>query len=145
MISRIRALFRRKRNPQHIDTGEWGEDCAAQMLKSKGYKLLGRRVRFGPRFEIDIVARQGDTLVFVEVKTRKNEDFGRPIASVDRRKRHQLSKAALRYMERMRKLPPYIRFDVVEVLGTAGDRQPRIEHIENAFTLDPIYRLPFRE
>lgn len=144
MIRRLTELFvRGRKSPQHLRAGEWGEKQAAKMLKTEGYKIIGRRVRFGKRYEIDIVARDADTLVFVEVKTRASEDFGRPIESVDRKKRSNLSKAALIYMKKMRSLPEYIRFDVVEVVGKREDGAPAIEHIENAFPLDKRYRLPF--
>jgi len=144
MIKRlIDRLLGGKESPDHLRSGEWGEKLAAKMLKKKGCKILGRRVRFGKRYEIDIVVRDGDTLVFVEVKTRASEDFGRPIESVDRKKKANLSKAALIYMRKMKSLPEYIRFDVVEVVGRRDCGDPAINHIENAFHLDPRYRLPF--
>lgn len=125
------------------DTGEWGEKKAERMLRRKGYRILGRRVRIGRRDEIDLVARDGDVLVFVEVKTRKSESFGRPISAVDRQKRRVLSRAAVRYLGKLRYRPTYIRFDVVEVVGEIGDREAIVRHVENAFTLDPRYTLPF--
>jgi putative endonuclease len=124
-------------------TGLWGEDQAARMLKAKGYRILGSRVRIGRRDELDIVARHGEVLVFVEVKTRNTEDFGRPISSVDRAKRKALSRAALGYLRRLRQKPPYFRFDVVEVVVADPSRDPVIRHIENAFTLNPRYRIPW--
>lgn len=63
---------------ENLETGEWGEKQAERMLKRKGYRILGRRVRVGTRDEIDLVARDGATLVFVEVKTRKSEDLAGP-------------------------------------------------------------------
>ena len=125
------------------DTGEWGEKKAERMLRRKGYRILGRRVCIGRRDEIDLVARDGDVLVFVEVKTRKSESFGRPISAVDRQKRRVLSRAAVRYLGKLRYRPTYIRFDVVEVVGEIGDREAIVRHVENAFTLDPRYTLPF--
>jgi putative endonuclease len=96
----------------------------------------------GARDEIDIVARDGETLVFVEVKTRKAESFGRPLAAVDRRKRHVSSRAAVRYVKRLRWRPAYFRFDVVEVIGSEGELHPVLRHIENAFPLDRRYLVP---
>ncbi len=111
-------------------------------MKSKGYRILGRRVRVGDRDELDLVARDRDVLVFVEVKTRKNEDFGRPLSSVDRKKRHALSRAAVRYLKALRSPCVCFRFDVVEVVGSAGEQEPEIRHIEDAFHLEARYRVP---
>lgn len=134
--------MRLPRLPFHLRTGVWGEARAADFLQERGYKILGRRVRIGLRDELDLVARQGEVLVFVEVKTRADEDFGRPIASVDRGKRHTLSRAAVRYLKKL-KIPVSFRFDVVEVVGREGDEAPLIRHIENAFPLDRCYNLPW--
>jgi len=115
---------------------------AAKALRRKGYRVLGCRVRVGTRDEIDIVARDRDSLVFVEVKTRRSENFGRPADSVDRSKRHALSRAAVRYVGKLRKRDVSFRFDVVEVVGEPGDKRPTIRHIESAFPLDSRYDLP---
>ncbi|MFH0954191.1 MAG: YraN family protein [Verrucomicrobiota bacterium] len=141
----MRWPWQKKDSPpgQHLRTGLWGEQQAADLLAREGYRILGRRVRVGTRDELDIVARQNDVLVFVEVKTRRREDFGSPMSSVNRGKRHAQSRAALRYMERLRSRPAYFRFDVVEVVGTEGEGNPEIRHIENAFTLDARLRVPW--
>lgn len=125
--------------------GAWGEQLAADFLKHNGYQILGRNVRFGSRCELDLVARAPTpgTLVFVEVKTRRTEEFGRPISAVDRGKRRALGRAALRYLHRIKAKPAHIRFDVVEVVGSPGDETPTVRHIENAFSLGPGYRLPW--
>jgi putative endonuclease len=124
----------------HPQSGEWGEGRAADHLRSCGYRILGRRVRIGRRDEIDILARQGNVLVFVEVKTRRNEDFGRPMDAVDRAKRHSLSRAAVRYVKKLPRTPCF-RFDVVEVIGEPGS-EPVLRHIERAFDLDRRYMVP---
>ena len=129
--------------PFNLRTGVWGEDQAEQFLRAKGYRILGRRVRVTARDELDLVARDGEVVVFVEVKTRKTEAFGAPLTAVDRAKRHTVSRAAVRYLQRVKFPQVYIRFDVVEVIGQEGDAHPVVRHIENAFTLDPHYRLPF--
>jgi putative endonuclease len=95
-----------------------------------------------PRDEIDLVARDGQALVFVEVKTRFSEQFGRPESAVDRRKRQVLSRAAVRYIRKLRDPQVCFRFDVVEVVGGLRDRRPLVRHIENAFPLDRRYSLP---
>jgi len=136
-------LRRKRSGPAHLRTGEWGEEMAAGMLKKKGYKLIGRRVRVGPRDELDIVAREGETLIFVEVKTRRSEDLVRPASAVNRGKRRALSRAACRYLRKLKHPPVYCRFDIVEVIGTEENGNPTIRHIENAFALDQRYRLPY--
>jgi putative endonuclease len=124
------------------DRGQWGEDVAARALRRKGYRILGKRVRIDNRDELDLVARDHNVLVFVEVKTRGRADFGRPIDAVDRRKRRVLSRAAMRYLGKLRDPRVCFRFDVVEVLGGDGDKHPEVRHIENAFGLDRRYDLP---
>jgi len=139
-------LFWRKKDkagPKHLETGEWGEHVAAEFLQSKGYKILGRRVRVGTRDELDLVAKHAEVLVFVEVKTRGSEFFGRPLSAVDRDKRHTLSRAAIRYVQRLKNTRICFRFDVVEVIGNAeSETPPQVRHIENAFPLDRRYTLP---
>lgn len=122
-------------------TGRWGEELAAGHLARQGYRILGRRVRTGSRDEIDIVAQRADTLVFVEVKTRRNEDFGRPFAAVDRLKRKAQCRAAVRYLRRAGFPTLFYRFDTVEVVGAPDAGKPVIRHIENAYAFDARYRL----
>ena len=133
----------RSNNNRHLQTGEWGEALAGRMLRKKGYRILGKRVRVGTRDEIDLVARCKGILVFLEVKTRKRESFGRPAAAVGRNKRRVMSRAAVRYLKRLGCPRTCFRFDVVEVVGSIGDRNPVIRHIENVFPLDKRYMLPY--
>lgn len=143
IFSRFVRRFRAE-GPAHLRSGEWGEDVAERHLRRKGYRVLGRRVRVGRRDELDLVLRAPEqVLVFVEVKTRATEDFGRPADAVDRRKRKILSRAALRYMMRLREKPNYFRFDVVEVIGAPDAGEPVVRHIENAFTLSGGARVPW--
>jgi len=141
------SLFCKKpdERPATQRSGAWGEHLAADFLKKRDYQILGKNVRFGSRCELDLVARppNQDILVFVEVKTRKTEQFGRPISAVDRGKRRALGRAALRYLHRIKNKPAQIRFDVVEVVGSPGDEHPIVRHIENAFSLGAGYRLPW--
>ena len=126
-------------------SGAWGEALSAAYLKEKGYKILGKNVRFGSRCELDLVARSPapDVLVFVEVITRNSEAFGRPLSAVNKGKRRALGRAATRYLQHLKTKPAHIRFDVVEVVGTPGDENPVVRHIENAFSPGPSYRLPW--
>jgi len=128
--------------PFHLRSGLWGERQAERFLKEKGYKILGRRVRVGQRDELDLVARDGEVLVFVEVKTRKTEMFGAPVSAVDREKRRTLSRAAARYLQRLKYPRICFRFDVVEVIGEEDGDEVQVRHIENAFPLDRRYMLP---
>ncbi len=136
---RLKAGLRMgSKEASHLKLGRWGEKQAETFLKKAGYKILGRRVRVGRHDEIDLIARQGDdTMVFVEVKTRKNENYGRPAAAVNRDKRHKLSRAAVSFLQKRKLRPPYIRFDVIEVI-----KEPfEIRQIENAFQLEGGYRI----
>ena len=131
----------RKPEPAHLKSGRWGEKQAVRLLKAKGWKMVGERVRVGKHDELDIIATHEKVLVFVEVKTRKNEDFGRPFSAVNKEKRKRLSRAALNYLKRENIKPDYIRFDVIEVIGEPAGESPEIRHIENAFQLDSAYKL----
>ena len=141
------SLFRKKTDlrPESHRAGAWGEQLAASFLKKNGYQILGKNVRFGSRCELDLVVRSPapDTLVFVEVKTRRTENLGRPLSAVDRGKRRAMGRAAMRYLHRIKAKPARIRFDVVEVVGSPDAENPVIRHIENAFALGPSYRLPW--
>lgn len=131
----------RATEPPHLRTGRWGEKQAERILKQKGYRILDRRVRVGRRDELDLVARMAETLVFVEVKTRRDERFGRAVKAVRRAKQKAMGRAAIRYIRRMKQPPPYIRFDVIEVIGSEEQADPIIRHIENAFPLPRPYRI----
>ncbi|MDR0993254.1 MAG: YraN family protein [Verrucomicrobiota bacterium] len=148
MPSSFFSLFKRRSVsllPEAHRTGAWGERAAARFLKEKGYLILGRNIRFGSRAELDVVARQEHppVLVFVEVKTRRGEEFGRPFSAVNRNKRRVIGRAAMHYLRRMKERPKHIRFDVVEIIGSPGVDAPIIRHIENAFSPGPEYRLPW--
>jgi putative endonuclease len=136
----IENILHRRNGPAHLRSGQWGENQAARLLKSKGWKIVGSRVRVGRHDEIDLIALDGDVLVFAEVKTRRNEVFGRPFSAVNREKRKRISRAAVRYLKTKKIKPDHIRFDAIEVIGEPGGT-PEIRHIENAFPLDAAYRL----
>jgi len=147
VVSSLLSLFSRSNlpsGPAHLRTGNWGEQVAERYLRQKNYRIIGCRVLSGRRDEIDIIARSPDhVLVFVEVKTRADERLGRPFSAVDRRKRKILSRAALRYMMRLKSKPDYFRMDVIEVIGTVEQNNPVIRHIENAFPLSGNKRVPW--
>lgn len=127
-------------SPATAETGLWGEQVAALWLSNHGYAIVGRRVRPDRHDEIDIIARKGDVLVFVEVKTRASEAFGRPFFAVGMAKRRALCRAAAAYLRRLRYPNLYYRLDVVEVIGRPGDPAPTVRHIEDAFRFPLRYR-----
>ena len=120
------------------ETGAKGEKLAARFLKRKGYKIVQRnyRCKLG---EIDIIAKQDKTLVFVEVKTRQTAEFGPPQYAVTAAKRRQISRVALSYIKYENLMEQSCRFDVIAVTFPRESRRPRIEHIENAFGLSGRY------
>ena len=112
------------------DTGILGERLAAEFLHGRGYRVLETNYRC-PEGEIDIVARHGDTLVFVEVRTKQSKQFGTPEESITPVKKERMRLTAARYREAHSDLPEQWRIDVVAVELSRG--QPtRIELIENA-------------
>lgn len=115
---------------EHIRTGDAGELAAAEHLKAAGYAILALKYRARPG-EVDIVAAQGGTLVFAEVKTRRGGAYGTPAEAVTRRKQEKLMATALCYMKHHGLYDKPMRFDVIEVLMTG--REAKINHIVNAF------------
>lgn len=112
--------------------GQRAEDLAAQFLRSRGLEILSRnfRRRLG---ELDIVAREGNTLAIVEVRTRASNDYGGAAASVDFRKRRRLVRAAMQLLQQRRELADLpARFDVI-VVTDVDSGNPRIEWIRHAF------------
>jgi putative endonuclease len=135
-----RAL--RQPPPRSAVVGAWGEERAAAFLKAAGYTVLGRNVRPNKHDEIDIVAQKGEILVFVEVKTRRREEFGRPLRAVDKEKRHALNRAAAAYLRKARFPNLYYRFDVIEVLGQPEEGDPVIRHLDDAFPFEARFKFP---
>ena len=110
--------------------GDRGENLAARHLQSRGYKIIARNFRC-ELGEIDIVARDGRTLVFVEVKTRAYDD-PTPEDQVNHVKQHQITKAAKMFLSRYGSPQPPARFDVVAIVWPSG-RDPIIRHTPHAF------------
>jgi putative endonuclease len=117
---------------ERLSLGKKGEDLAIGQLKALGYKILERNFKCSLG-EIDVIARDRNTLVFVEVKTRASRDFGGPAAAVHARKQRQLSKVALVYLNQKKLFNIPARFDVVAV--ELLPPSPRMEVIQNAFEL----------
>ena len=114
-----------------LELGRAGEDAAVRHLEQSGYKILTRGFRMF-RGEIDIIARDGETLVFVEVKTRTSEDFGRPEDAVTRSKQAQIRKIAQGYLILVNPGDVPCRFDVLAV-ERSPDGDWIFRHYQNAF------------
>jgi putative endonuclease len=117
--------------PKKDPLGERGENLAARELRNKGYRIIIRNFRC-VMGEIDIIARDGKTLVFVEVKTRASEEDVTPEEQINPAKMHRCTKAAKFYLGRYGSPQPPARFDVVAVVWPSG-RAPSLRHFENAF------------
>lgn len=111
--------------------GQQGEDAAARYLRRKGYRILERNVRAG-RYEIDIIARYRDELIFVEVRSRSAEDAIAPEDTIGPTKQDHVRRAVEHYLSRLDGPPVYARIDIVAVILPPGGT-PKITHYENAF------------
>ncbi len=136
-MNRWRSRFSRS-NPEHLRLGVRGEKLAARYLRRQGFKILYRNFRGRRGGEIDLVCRDRDTLVFVEVKTRTREDFGRPLDAVNQQKQRRISLGAFAWLRLLGNPDVLFRFDVVEVVIAEG-AEPRIELVRDAFQLPDAY------
>ncbi|MGE5608542.1 MAG: YraN family protein [Bacillota bacterium] len=125
----LKRLFGEREEDRTL--GERGENIAARFLGDKGYKIIARNFRCALG-EIDIIARDEETLVFVEVKTR-TEDDPSPEDQVDQAKQHQMTKVAKSFMSRYGWPQPPARFDVVAIVWPEG-HEPVIRHTPSAFS-----------
>lgn len=114
---------------EHNEFGSRGEDLAVEYIRRKGYVILDRNWRSGHK-EIDIIARHEDTVIFIEVKTRRSSQYGRPEDAVSRQKMHMLVSAADAYL-RFNRIDLDVRFDVIAITGS--NEHPNIRHYERAF------------
>ena len=130
--SRFVSFFRPART-----LGQRGEAAAAKYLQRRGYTIVARSDR-GRLGELDLVAVDGRTVVFVEVKTRRSHEAGHPADAVDQDKQRRLTRLALTFLKRHALLECPARLDVVAVTWPADDRAPAIEHFLNAF--EPVGR-----
>ena len=112
--------------------GEAGEALAARLLRRQGYRILETNYRT-PLGEIDLIARERDTIVFVEVKARRSPHFGHPKTAVTALKQRKLSMVALHYLKTTGQSGVKARFDVVAISG--GTERPEVEVVRNAFEL----------
>jgi putative endonuclease len=126
-IARLREAWQRY---QALDRR--GERAAERYLRRRGYQIVARRDR-GPLGELDLVAVDGRTVVFIEVKTRQSHAAGHPAEAVDDVKQQKLTRLALAWLKRHDLLEYAARFDVVAVTWPAGAKRPTIEHYQNAF------------
>lgn len=131
---KLAGMCRRRLTSEFTDgeLGRVGEQCAARYLRRQGYRIVARGVRFR-KGELDLVAWDGSTIVFVEVKTRVSNQRGLPGEAIDQRKQRRMTRAALLYLKQHRLLDYPCRFDVVTIIWPPSSRQPEIELIRNAF------------
>ncbi len=114
-----------------INLGRYGEDLAAAYLERKGFQIIVRNYR-QKTGEVDIIANDGETLVFIEVKTRSSLLFGQPFEAVTPAKQKQLNRIALEYITRNKIKNQAARFDVISIL-IEKTKQPKINHLQNCF------------
>lgn len=118
------------------DTGDLGEQKAIQYLIDSNYQILKTNFRVGRIGEIDIIARDGEYICFVEVKTRKTTSFGYPSEAVDSVKQHRINQVAAIYLSNMGLSDQCSRFDIIEVfINRQKDKEEikSINHLKNAF------------
>lgn len=138
LLEKLKARFAGRKKPEHLRRGELGERAARNHLRRQGLKFLTANFR-SARGEIDLVFRDADCLAFVEVKTRSSEDWTRPAAAVNARKRRLLSQTALDYLRLLKNPAVKIRFDIVEVLLADG-KVREVRHLPNTFPMEKPYR-----
>jgi putative endonuclease len=120
---------------EHLSLGAEGEDRAAAHLRRRGYRIVERNVRAGG-VEIDLIARRGRLLAFVEVKTRRSRAQGPPELAVDARKQARLVRGAAAWLHAHPRHAGEVRFDVI-ACERDGDGEWRLRHVEAAFDAGP--------
>src|SRR5713101_9925231 len=142
----------------HFELGRRGEALAIERLERAGYRIVAANFRLPigrntrdviVNAEIDVVAYDGPTLCFIEVKTRGTDEFAPPQVNVDRRKRRQIARAARGYRRMLGLIDAPHRYDVVTVVSTASAKQinaePRIELLKNFWTDEKLRKRNWRE
>ncbi|MGH3440653.1 MAG: YraN family protein [Nitriliruptorales bacterium] len=115
--------------------GDIGEDLAARHLRERGWRIVARNWRTGDgtlRGELDLVAVKGEVLAFVEVKTRRGDGYGGPLAAVTPAKQAKIRALGYAYLRRLDGMAPVVRFDVIAVWLRSG-QQPEIRHLPGVF------------
>lgn len=126
------SFLRRFWSPRPLTFGERGERAAERFLRGLGYRILARQHR-NVGGELDLIALDGDTVVFVEVKTRAATDRGDPTESVTADKQRRIARAAAVYMKRRGWMTRRCRFDVIAVVWSDKSQPPQITHYKHAF------------
>ena len=137
-FSRSRESSDRQSGSDNLRLGARGEKLTCGFLRHQGYKVLYRNFRARHGGEVDIVCRDGDTLVFVEVKTRRHDDLVRPSEAINAAKQKLISRGAVAWLQLLDDPDVVSRFDVVEVV-LMEDTAPRFELIRNAFEVSKPY------
>ena len=138
LLEKLKAKFTGQEKSEHLRRGELGERAAKKHLQKAGLKFLTANFR-SERGEIDLIFRDDDCLVFVEVKTRSSEDWIRPAASVNQKKRRHLCQTALDYLALLKNPEIKIRFDIIEVL-LQDSAVREVRHLPNTFVMEKPYR-----
>jgi putative endonuclease len=137
-LSKLRSRFAGEPEAEHLRFGRLGERAAKKHLRRHGLKFLTANFR-SERGEVDLIFRDADCLVFVEVKTRASEEWSRPAAAVDAKRRRRLSRTALDYLTLLKNPQVKIRFDIVEVLLQDGAVR-EVRHLPDAFPMAKPHR-----
>lgn len=119
---------------QNKDIGNWGEDYAVNYIKELGYVILCRNFR-SKCGEIDIIAKEKNYIVFIEVKTRYSTRFGIPVEAVSLSKQLKIIKTAQYYIMKYNPSTYFYRFDIIEICATYNDSSVSVNLIKNAFTI----------
>ena len=112
-------------------TGKYGEDYACKYLEKLGYVILEKNYRYSRMAEIDIIAKDGSTIVFAEVKTRTSLHYGHPFEAVNHTKLLNIYKAGLSYLKNTTESYNRYRIDVISVITTTDLKKPQIEHLKD--------------
>lgn len=117
------------KDPRHR-RGLAGEEMAREFLERRGWEVMSHRFRLG-RLEVDLIARKGPLVSFIEVKTRRGAAFGSPLEAVTWQKKREITRVAQAWMDRFGKEGDVYRFDVIGITMSCGG--PKVQYVENAF------------